>query len=237
MKYLARKVSDLLLGIESFFRGPGVRRPHLYSTIAGTAVLSTVCGITAAQASIIEYSTRVAFGAALGAAEVVETFDGVTAPFVIPNGTSFNGVTYTSSNGNPLITSGFLALSQPNTLGEDVSGFFLASDTMTFSFPSPIRALGISINTFDTGPGFTLTDNLDDVATSSFDPFPGQATGEFVGFTSTIPFTAVTFASVGGFSSTLDNLSYAVAPVVEPGTLVLLSVGLFGLWGIRRRAR
>jgi len=203
--------------------------------LAGVLAITLAVGAPA-RAGIIVYPDRISFGAAVPGA-TVETFDEVAAPTTILNGTAFNGVTYTSSTGNPLITSAYLPLSPPNTLGEDVNGFFAPSDTITFTFPGPVTSFGVSISTFDTSTGgYTATDNLGDVVGSFFDPFPGFSNGEFVGYTSTVPFSAVTIAAPGGFSFTLDNLSYASA-VPEPATLCLLGIGALCLVGHKSRRR
>jgi len=185
-------------------------------------------------ASTTTYTTRVAFFAANPGVNV-EGYDG------LPSGTTFtvlDGVTYNSSVGLALATNQFLALSPPNTLGESVNGFFLPTDTLTLIFPSPITAFGVSINTFDTTTGgYTATDNLGDVILSSFDPFPNQSTGEFVGYTSTVPFTTVTIAAPGGQSFTLDDLAWGGSGTTtpEPGSLMLLGSGVLGLAGVLRR--
>jgi hypothetical protein len=184
----------------------------------------------ALSASTTTYTDRVSFYAA-NPGVTIEGWD------TLPNGTlinTLNGITYTTNDGTALVTDLFLALSPPNTLGENVNGFFLPTDTMTFVFPSPIKVFGISFNTFDTSTGgYTATDNIGDVILSSYDPFPGQGTGEFVGFRSTVGFTSVTLAAPGGFSYTLDDLAYTTIP--EPGSLILLGSGVLGFTGFLRR--
>ena len=182
-------------------------------------------------ASTTTYSSRTSFYAA-NPGVTIEGWDTLASGTLI---TVLNGITYTTNDGTALVTNAFLALSPPNTLGENVNGFFLPSDTMTFTFPSPITAFGISINTFDTSTGgYTATDNLGNVILSFYDPFPGFTTGEFVGYTSTIPFDSVTIAAPGGFSYTLDDLAYGTT-VPEPSSLFLLGSGVFGLAGMLRR--
>ena len=187
-------------------------------------------------ASVITYPDRNSFYAA-NPGVTIQGWD------TLPNGTlitSLDGITYLPSTGpgTALVTSAFLPLSPPNTLGESINGFFLATDTMTFIFPSPVFAFGISINTFDTSTGgYLATDNLGDVIQSHFDPFPGFGTGEFIGFNTTNGFTSITITAPGGFAFTLDDLAYSFSPggVPEPGSLFLLGTGLFGLARVARK--
>jgi hypothetical protein len=196
------------------------------------SVLLTLLVLTGVMfASTTTYTDRLSFYAA-NPGVTIEGWDNLANGTLI---TVLNGITYTTNDGTALVTNAFLALSPPNTLGENVNGFFLPSDTMTFTFPSPITAFGISINTFDTSTGgYTATDNLGNVILSFYDPFPGFTTGEFVGYTSTIPFDSVTIAAPGGFSYTLDDLAYGTT-VPEPSSLFLLGSGVFGLAGMLRR--
>jgi hypothetical protein len=173
----------------------------------------------------IIFMDRNTFNAAEPSAHV-ETWDTVPSGTVIPNGTMFNGITYNSSAGDAVVTSAFLALSPPNGLGRTPQDFFGPGDTMTFTFPVAINVFGISINTFATMTGdYLLTTNRGSVVPSFFNPFPGAGTGQFAGFITTQPFTSITISAPGGFSYTLDNLTFAATP--EPGT-----VGLFGLGGL-----
>src|SRR5664279_5359914 len=88
----------------------------------------------ALSASPVTYMDRVSFYAA-NPGVTIEGWDSLANGTLI---TSLNGITYSTNDGTALVTNLFLPLSPPNTLGEDVNGFFLATDTMTFVFPSPI---------------------------------------------------------------------------------------------------
>jgi hypothetical protein len=154
----------------------------------------------------------------------VETWDDDAADTVIPDATLFDGVFYATPGPNAKITDEFLSLSSPNTLGSTADDFFSGSEPITFSFPSPIVAFGISFNTFATAAGaYTLTTDLGDIAPSSLNPFPGFTTGQFAGFVSDTPFSAVTVSPVGEvpFPYTLDDLTFVARTptgVPEPAT-------------------
>jgi hypothetical protein len=157
---------------------------------------------------------------------------------VIADGSTVNGITYsTSTAGDALVTSAFVTSTGANGLGDTVVGFFQAADTVTFSFASPVSAFGIDVNTFDAvNGGYSGTTNAGDVVLSSFDPFPGFNTGQFLGFSSTAAFTSITIAAPGGFVYTLDTLRYVPAQVPEPSALLLVGVGL-ATAGLRRRRK
>jgi PEP-CTERM motif len=72
---------------------------------------------------------------------------------------------------------------------------------------------------------------------SFFDPFPGVSTGQFVGFISDTPFSAVTLAAPGGFTYTLDDLNFVPVAVPGPATLILVGAGVAGAASWRRSRR
>src|SRR5664279_4993668 len=111
-----------------------------------TFVLAAVLVFAAAlSASTTTYTDRASFyGANPGV--TIEGWDGLASGTLI---TSLSGITYSTNNGTALVTNSYLPLSSPNTLGENVNGYFLGTDTMTFVFPSAINVFGISFNTFD----------------------------------------------------------------------------------------
>ena len=162
---------------------------------------------------------------------------------MVPDGGIIDGIIYSTPGPDAAVGNLFLPLSPPNSLGDVSDGFFSPGETISFSFPGSIIAFGISINTFAQGAGaFSATNGLGDVALSVFDPFPGSSTGQFVGFISDTPFSAVTIAAPGGYTYTLDDLNFvpvAVPPVVVPGpaTLILVGAGLAGAASWRRSRR
>jgi hypothetical protein len=207
--------------------------------IISVLVTGILFGIVAQpEAAIMTFASRAAFAAAFPGA-TVENWDSYPAGTIFPDGSTTAGITYNSSAGNALVTSNFLALSAPNGLGDTSAGFFGGNDSITFSFGSPLSAFGISINTFAmTNGAYTATTNLGDVGASFLNPFPGATTGQFVGFSSTLPFTSVTIAPASGVTYTLDDLRYqSSAPIPEPATLSLVGLGIGGGLAARRRRR
>jgi hypothetical protein len=186
----------------------------------------------AAHATTISFADRTAFDAAFPS-EQTEGWDTYAAGTTIANGSTLNGITYSSSDGSAVVTNGFVTSSSPNGLGETTNGFFVVGDAITFSFATSRSAFGIDINTFETAAGaYTATTNLGDVVGSVFDPFPGRGTGEFIGFSSDSAFTSVTITGSSPDAYTLDTLR-DVAAVPEPTSIVLLGTGL--VFSIRRR--
>lgn len=153
---------------------------------------------------------------------VVEDFDGLPSGAVLPAGTFANGIDYSTTGGDALVTAGFLNTTDPNGLGATNAGFFQASDTLTITFSQPIIAFGIDINTFTSiDGGYLAVTNTGEQFTSVFDVFPNEFTGNFLGFTADHPFTSVTLSAVsGGQSYTVDTIR-AVVPA--PGAALVLA--------------
>jgi len=198
-----------------------------------------------AQATIIEYSSRSAFEEAVPSA-LVQDWDSYAHGTSFPYGTADNqGIEYYATitypagfaiNGNAMVTTTYLPSTEPNGLGQTLDGFFYPVDTIRFVFPTLIRAFGIDVSTSSTAnPAYQATTNLEGVANSYYNPFPGYTAGQFIGFTSSEAFSEVTIALAPGadpYSYTLDTLRYQ--PVPLPGSLLLLGSGLLGLAGWRR---
>jgi hypothetical protein len=166
----------------------------------------------------------------------IEDWDSFPDGMLFPNGSTFGGITYASSSRGSVATDQFAPSSGSNGIGGTPLEFFAPTDTMTFGFDKPLNAFGIDINTDAGLPGaFTATTNTGETAPSVLFAFPGLTTGQFIGFSTGLPFTSVTIAGQDGFSYTLDTLRYS--PVPEPGSLLLIGAGLAGLAARRHRHR
>jgi len=164
-----------------------------------------------AHADSLSFSDRDSFATYLadeGLATSGENWDSYAAGTTFAPGTYTNGIGYSTTGGTSLVTNSFLNSSNPNSLGATSIGFFSAFDSITFSFLNPVNAFGININTFATNAGaYSLTTNNEDSALSGYDPFPGFATGQFVGLASDETFSSVTISGNNtSFSFSLDDL-------------------------------
>lgn len=179
----------------------------------------------------------------------------ILTPFSLGTIATVNGVTYTASMGDAIVTNSFLTTTSPNGLGSTSFGFFGPNETLTITFSSAITAFALDINTFATNSGdyaATVNDGSDSVVPSLLDVFPNQETGQFIGFTDSSPFTSVIISPVSdpgtgggrcGDSSTcpytVDTLVYgdAAALVPEPSVWAMMLTGFAGLGAVALRRR
>lgn len=202
------------------FRASALAIPALALSLASPALADTLPSLT-----------RATFQAAAPAL-TLQNFDSFADGSLL---TTDGQISYASSTGTPLITNDYLTTTAPNGLGRSGVGFFLGSDSATFTFLNPITAFAIDINTFATTAGsYDVVLDTGDDAFSIFETFPGTGTGQFIGFVSDTPFTTVSLSANTGFAYTLDTLLYgtreAVTGVPEPATWAMLLLG-FGLVG------
>jgi len=187
-----------------------------------------------------EYSSRSAFEEAVPLAQV-QDWDSYSHETSFTNDiiADDQGIIYHSSYGDAMVTKTFLPSTEPNGLGHTGEGYFASYDTITFVFPTPILAFGIDINTASivyAAYRATINPEGSPFASSYYDPFPDYSVGQFIGFTSSEPFSKVTIALAPGataYTYTLDTLRYQTAAPL-PGSLLLLGSGLLGLVGWRR---
>lgn len=199
-------------------------------------------GTSVADAAVLASLDRATFQTAISGATTlgVQDFDSLVAGSLLTND---GNVSYAASTGTPLVTSTFLTSTGLNGLGRDGVGFFLASDTASFTFGTAITAFAIDINTFAATDGaYDVLLNTGDTALSIFETFPGRGTGQFIGFVSTSPFTTVTLRANSGFPYTLDTLIYGAASEVlggipEPANWAMLIIGFAGIGSAMRHRR
>jgi hypothetical protein len=208
----------------------------------GCAFVIASVSSTLSMAAVIGSVDRATFQAAIAGGTIGgENFDSLAVGTILGVGAIID-LTYSASGGSPIVTNSFNTSTSPNGLGSTSFGFFLDTETATFSFSTPISAFAIDINTFASADGaYTASLDIGDTVTSIFEVFPNSSTGQFIGFVSNVAFTGVTIASSQGFTYTLDTLVYGDASSVVhapvPAAVWLFGSGLLGLIGMARRKK
>jgi|SRR6267154_599775 len=202
------------------------------------ALLLAVASLGAGPAFADAFTDSASFQAAiagLGTASTA-TFDDLAAGTIISQGGTADNITFNYSiaggTGNLAITNLFDTTSSPNYLGSDdqTTGAFFAGDSITMSFASPIRALGMFIIlASDSAAGdFTLDIGSAQASSSGVVQQTLLDNGQvlFLGITGQTDFTSATISldSNAGYLWNLDDI--VSAPTPEPGTLTLIATGL-----------
>ena len=174
---------------------------------------------------------RTNFEAALSA-PTVDTFDDVAADIVLSTtptarpGYSLSVTPFTSSIGTVSISlppNGYL------TSSTAIAGHLHQQNALIFEFSSPVAGLGFDYGGFDATLEMQVGDSNETV------PFTGSYPNGFFGFVSDTPFTTARILNVSGANSDfdLDNVTFSSVP--EPGTLLMLLLGLAAMGGTRLR--
>ncbi len=203
----------------------------------------------AALAAPVTYTSRIAFEAALGTALVTEGFESVPASL---RGTNLPDEDPGARYG---ATIGGVTLSSPQAFGvQYVSGStqlftrfsnstVAASRVLTVTLPGQAFAFGIDLVDYQS-PDTAGTDPLTISGlgvTQSLDTSPAPGAPSFFGVIDRAATTgsfAVTRDLRVVYPLTFDNISFALSPtrVPEPGSMLVVAMGLFVLAWMRRRA-
>lgn len=218
-----------------------------------TAAFSCLCAlgvfIAAQPAEAILISVdRATFQASIGEPGIsLQDFDSIAPGTVLFDD---GDITYLPGGGAGFVTADFTTSTPSNSLGSISTGSFIAgsgAENLDLIFANPITAFAIDIITSAVSDGAYRVDIGADDADSIFQVFPSGPSGQFIGFTSDTPFSALTITAVSGFDYTVDTLIYGDASaldsggpggptdVPEPGVLLLLSGGLIGIALLQRR--
>jgi len=212
------------------------------------ALLPTILllGSSYALASSVTYTSSTAFLAALGASPTItENYGAFSAGQLIPNGSTFNGITYTSFSLAPGGTGGIIS-NQFNSfsglsLGANQSGaqFFFDGNSLDISF-AQMFAIGVFFNVNQNSGTFGINTSAGNVSTGSaaYD----TSTFVFAGLISTTPFTSATiFSNSSGAGTASFNIPEIIleSATPEPWSITMTAVGggfLAGLRLLRRKA-
>ena len=118
-------------------------------------------------------------------------------------------------------------------------GTNLPSEALTITFTgAPVTAVGGNFwatNISDTFQATPITLSLSNGTTTTFTPI-SETSGSFRGFTSSLAITSLTIVSTAAVYAGMDNFTVgAVAAIPEPGTWLLMALGVGGL--LLRNAR
>ncbi len=196
------------------------------------------CAALPALAIDTEYTSLAAFQAATSGLTTI-TFDGMapSGGFInVSSGLSLSGVTFNMNGSGFIIDYGYYGAS--SYAGDDfLNSDYAGTDTITALLPAGTMAVGSNYGSLfgSAGETVTLSDgttyNVPDTSISG-----GSAGLNFVGFTSSVPITSISFST--NQYIVVDNFTFGSAGAVtpEPGAYAMIaSLGLTGAAFLRRR--
>lgn len=202
-------------------------------TIVCLITVSSLLLFAASIASAVPmyFNDRATFDIATGGGLDLESFETAwtTGPTI-----SFSGFTLSETDGLNLVAQA-TSPSPFITGGEGAAWYHDNGDSITtfFNFTNPINAFGLDVTTsFGSELGdtdITIGGDASDVLTLAY------KTSQFWGVIDSDGLSSISFDGSGELWLGFDELSYGVASVPEPSTLLLLGGGLLGLAGFRRK--
>ena len=177
-----------------------------------------------ASAQTVTYTTSGPFLAAVAPGSYTEGFSDFSFSGEPSADFSGGGFSYTVSAPSGLYGNGTLI------------GTNLPAEALTITFTgAPVTAVGgnfWSTNISDVFQAVPVTLTLSDGTTSTFTP-TSETVGSFRGFTSTMPISSLVISSTAAVYAGMGNLTVGAVP--EPGTWLLMGLGLGGMLLARRR--
>jgi len=215
----------------------------------GVLALTTVLLSATSQAVTTTYTTESSFIAALPGPATTLDFDSIASGTIVNSGDTLGGITFTYSIGPPpvdmAVVSDFETTSGTNYLGLDDPGnsnLFIAGDTFSLAFDSPVNAVGMYFVSGD--PLFASDIELVTSAGSAFNgdivdvTFGDGGLAYYIGLISGQSFSSASIAfnplAEGAFLYSVDDITTTVVPL--PGALWLFGSGLMGLLACHKRS-